>query len=59
MKVTPDWQRMLWRHVRRAGLFLLRDRTGHGGRTGIAPLNIAILRKTGEDARRWDFDKPF
>ncbi|CAN5854237.1 hypothetical protein BH24GEM1_BH24GEM1_00090 [soil metagenome] len=59
MKVTPDWQRMLWRHVRRAGLFLLRDRTGHGGRTGIAPLNIAILRKTGEDARRWDFHKPF
>jgi predicted O-methyltransferase YrrM len=59
LKALPDWQQMVWQRVRRVGLFMLEHRLGRDVRTRIAPANIAILRKTAEDSRRWDFHQPF
>lgn len=58
-KALPDWQQMVWQRVRRVGRFMLKHRLGREVRSRITPANIAFLRKTAEDSRRWDFHQPF
>ena len=59
LSARPSPPAPLWKRLARVGRKLLQDPIGPHWKLKLQRLNIAVLRKTSDDARAWDHYRNF